>query len=105
MYGYTMHVPAPIEMYHRLHQAVLEVIDEHGGADGLLLHLAYPVRDGFDLTELWETKEEFDAFNRDIFAKAAERAGVPMEEPQPPQVEFTPAGLTTPRVFSTDADR
>ena len=101
MYGYTIHIPAPIEVYHRIHQAVLEVIDEQGGGEGLLLHLSYPTEEGFDLTEVWETREAFDAFNRDTFAKAAERTGVPSEGP--PSIEFTPTVLVTPRVFSTDA--
>ena len=103
MYGYTMHVPAPIEVYQQLHRAVVEVVEQQGGGDGLLLHLAYATDQGFDLTEVWETKEDLDAFNRDVFPKAAERAGVPLEGPQPEPVEFTPTGLVMPRVFSTDA--
>ena len=102
MYGFTMHVPAPIEAYHAAHKAVLDVIDEEGGGDGLVLHLAYPTDKGFDLTEVWESKEHLDAFNRDVFPKAMARAGVPMDGPQPEPIEFIPAGVVTPRAFTTD---
>jgi len=37
MYGYTMHIPAPIGVYHSTHKAVLEVMDEEGGGEGLIL--------------------------------------------------------------------
>jgi hypothetical protein len=102
MYGYTTHVPAPIEVYHALHRAVLEVVAEDGGAEGLILHLAYPTDLGFDLTEVWESKEQFETFNRDVFPKAMARAGVPMEGPQPPLEEFDPVSVVTPRPFTTD---
>ena len=103
MYGYTMHIPAPIEAYQAMHEAVVEVADEEGSGEGLLLHLAYATDRGFALTEVWETKEHFDAFNRDVMPKAMARAGVPMDGPQPEPTEFTPAGLVMPRAFTSDA--
>lgn len=42
-----MHVPAPIEAYQAIHKAVMEVIGEHGGGEGLVLHLAYATDRGF----------------------------------------------------------
>ncbi|HSE71685.1 MAG TPA: hypothetical protein VLA97_13075 [Nocardioidaceae bacterium] len=102
MYGYTMHVPAPIEAYQAVHKAVLEVLGEDGGGEGLVLHLAYPTESGFDLTEVWESREQSDAFNRDVFPKALARAGVPMDGPAPEPVEFDPAGVMTPRAFTSD---
>lgn len=103
MYGYTTHVPAPIEAYKAVHQAVLDVVAEDGGgSEGLVLHLAYATDQGFDLTEVWDSKEQFEAFNRDIFPKAMARAGVPMEGPEPELVEFNPVGVVTPRAFTTD---
>ena len=102
MYGYTTHVPAPIEAYQAVHQAVLEVVAEDGGADGLIVHLAYATDQGFDLTEVWESKEQFDAFNRDVFPKAMARAGVPMDGPEPELMEFDPVSVVAPRAFTTD---
>jgi len=103
MYGYTIHIPAPIEVYHAMHEAVLAVVDEEGGAEGLVVHLAYPTDDGFDLTEVWESKEGLDAFNHDVFPKAMARAGMPMDGPQPQPIEFTPAAVMTPRAFTSSA--
>ena len=103
MYGYQVHVPAPIDVYLAMHRAVLEVMSEDGEVEGLLVHYAYPSADGFDLVEVWESKEQLDAFNREVFPKAIERAGIPMGERQPEPVEFTPTVVMTPRVFSSDA--
>lgn len=103
MYGCTLHIPAPIETYHAMHKAVLEVLNDEGGGEGLLLHLAYPTDEGFDLTEVWESKEHLDAFNRDVFPKAMARAGMPVNGPQPKPIEFTPAGVMTPRAFTSEA--
>jgi len=103
MYGYTTHVRAPIEAYKAVHQAVLEVVAEDGGdSEGLVVHLAYATDRGFDLTEVWQSKEQFDAFNREVFPKAMARAGVPMDGPEPELVEFDPVGVITPRAFTTD---
>ncbi|MFL6134954.1 MAG: hypothetical protein ACJ72A_19275 [Nocardioidaceae bacterium] len=103
MYGYTTHVPAPIEAYKAVHQAVLEVVAEDGGdSEGLVVHLAYATDRGFDLTEVWQSKQQFDAFNRDVFPKAMARAGVPTDGPEPELVEFDPVGVITPRAFTTD---
>jgi hypothetical protein len=55
------------------------------------------------LTEVWESKEHLDTFNREVFPKAMGRAGVPMDEPQPQPIEFTPAAVMTTRAFSSDA--
>ena len=103
MYGYTMHIPAPAEAYRAMHKAVLEVIGEDGGGDGLILHLALETDQGFDLTEVWESKEQLDAFNKTVFPKAMTRAGVSMEGPPPKTVEFDPIGVMTPGPFTSDA--
>ena len=102
MYAYTMHIPAPPEVYRALHQAVMEVIDEDGGGDGLLLHLVYETDGGCDLTEVWESKEQLDDFNDTVFPKAVARSGVPMEGPPPPAVEIDPIVMVTPRPFNSD---
>src|SRR5689334_13456851 len=102
MYGYTVHVPAPIEVYRGLHQAIMEVSEEVGGVEGLVLHLAYATDEGFAMTEVWETKERLDAFNRDVFPKAVARSGMSLDGPQPEPLEFVPAAVVTPRAFVSD---
>lgn len=102
MYGYTMHVPAPAEDYLALHAAVTEVVAEDGGGEGLVLHLAHATTEGFDLTEVWESKEQLDAFNATVWPKAMERAGIPMDGPPPTPTEFEPLAVVTPRAFTSD---
>jgi len=104
MYGYTVHVPAPIEAYQATHRAVMEVVNEQGGGDGLILHLAYSTDEGFAITEVWDSKERLDAFNRDVLPKASARAGVTMDGPEPEVVEFAPAGVLTQGSFNSDDD-
>ena len=84
MYGYTMHIPAPIEAYQAMHEAVVEVADEEGSGEGLLLHLAYATDRGFALTEVWETKDHLDAFNRVVMPKAMvpTKIGPPLSPPR-----------------------
>ena len=103
MYGYTVHIPMSIETYQATHVAVTEVLSQDGGGEGLILHYAYPTDEGFALTEIWETKEQLDTFNRDVLPKAMARAGIPMDGPQPVLVEFAPDTVMTPRTFSSDA--
>lgn len=105
MYGYTLHFPAPIEAYLAMHEAVQGVLDEEGGAEGLILHFACPTDQGFDLTEVWESREDLDAFNRDVFPKAMARAGLPTDGPRPPADEFVPAAVMTPRAYNSDGVR
>ena len=103
MYGYVLHFPAPIDVYLTMHRAVLEVLAEDGGSEGLLVHFAYPTDEGFDLTEVWESKDACEAFNRDVFPKAMSRTGLPMGRSRPEPVDFVTAALMTPRAFSSDA--
>ena len=102
MYAYTMHIPAPPEVYRALHEAIVEVVTDDGGGDGLLLHLVREADGGCELTEVWESKEQLDDFNSTVFPKALARSGVPMEGPQPEPVEFVPLTVVTPRPFSSD---
>lgn len=78
---------------------VLEVIEEDGGGEGLLLHFAHPTDRGFDLTEIWESKEYLDAFNRTVIPKAMSRADLPVAGPEPELSEFTPVVVMTPCAF------
>lgn len=101
MYGYTMRMPAPIEVYEALHRAITEIVGDQG-VDGLVLPLAYPTEQGFDLTEVWESKRQLEEFNRTVLPQAMIRTGLSQDGPQPEVVEFDPVGILTPRVFSSD---
>ena len=63
MYSFTITVPAPIEAYDRLHHALIEVTG--GEVDGMLLHLGRQTEYGYEVTEVWRSKEAFDRFAAD----------------------------------------
>lgn len=92
-YGFVMDVPAPIEFYDALHAA----IGRRGGGDGLLVHLGRPTPDGFQVLEIWESKEQCDRFNVEVVEPALDE----VSGGQPPSgdsamVEFEPRGLIVP---------
>jgi hypothetical protein len=59
MYGVITTVPAPIEMYDRMHAEI-------GIPDGLLVHIGRATTDGFQVLEVWESKEHYDRANTSI---------------------------------------
>ena len=60
MYSISYQVPAPIEAYDALHAAVTGVTASDG--EGLLVHIARPTEQGFEIIEVWESREHFGAF-------------------------------------------
>ena len=64
MYGVRITVPAPVEMYDGLHA---EMKRRTGPTvDGLLVHVGRATPDGFEVLEVWESKEHYDRANTDI---------------------------------------
>jgi hypothetical protein len=63
-WGVTVDVPAPVDLYDRLHAALLE---RTGGAvDGLLLHLARATATGFQVIEVWESRADSERYEREV---------------------------------------
>ena len=52
-YGVVYTVPAPIEVYDAIHAEAMKQ-----PSDGLMMHLARKVDGGFQVIEVWESKEE-----------------------------------------------
>ena len=63
-YGVVVTMPVPVEMYDSLHREVLEQTE--GKIDGLLLHIGRPVRNGFQVIEVWESKDLSDRYNQEV---------------------------------------
>ena len=83
MYGVMTTVPAPVEMYDGMHA---EMIKRAGtSVDGLLVHVGRATTDGFQIVEVWESKEHYDRANTDIvFPLMWELAG---DQPPWPSIE------------------
>jgi hypothetical protein len=94
-YGFVMDVAAPIDFYDALHAEVGRRTT--GGVDGLLVHIGRETPGGYQLTEIWESKELCDRFNAEVLAPAlAQLSGVEPPREQPAIQEFTPRGLVVP---------
>jgi hypothetical protein len=74
MYGVITTVPAPVETYDRMHA---ELIKRAGpSVEGLLVHVGLATTDGFQMVDVWESKEHYDRANADIvFPLMRELAG------------------------------
>jgi hypothetical protein len=75
-YAVSIDVHVPAAVYQALHAQHLEHLERTGGqVDGLLVHLARPTADGFQVLEVWDTKASYDHFNDTVIAPLATEAG------------------------------
>jgi hypothetical protein len=94
-YGYVMDVPAPIDFYDALHAEIGRRTT--GGVDGMLLHVGRETRGGFQVIEVWESKELYDRFTAEILGPAlAHLTGGQSPPVEPAMEEFEPRGLIVP---------
>jgi hypothetical protein len=63
MYGATTTFPAPVEMYDGMHA---EMIRRAGTSVDGLVHVGRATTDGFQVLEVWQSKEHYDRANSDI---------------------------------------
>jgi hypothetical protein len=86
MYGVITTVPAPVEMYDAVHA---EIIKRVGTPNGMLVHVGRATTNGFQVLEVWESKEHYDRANTDIlFPLMRELAG---DQPLPSIEQTTEA--------------
>jgi hypothetical protein len=94
-YGLVMDVPAPIEVYDALHAEIGRRTT--GGVDGLLLHVGRETRGGFEVFEVWDSKERCDRFYAEVVRPAlAQVSGGQPPPGEPAMEEFEPRGLIVP---------
>jgi hypothetical protein len=67
-HGIIATVPAPIEMYTAVNAQVMEKMGGERAPDGLLAHIARKTADGFQVIEVWESKQQSDKFQDDVLA-------------------------------------
>ncbi len=90
-----MNVPAPIEFYDAVHAEVARRSAD--GVDGLLLHVGRATGDGFQVLEIWESKEKFDRFYAEVVGPAvASVSGGQAPPVEPVMQKFEPRGLIIP---------
>ena len=71
-YGIIATVPAPIEMYKAVNAQVTEQQGEQAPS-GLLAHVARKTAEGFQVIEVWESKQQADKFQDDVLAPIIDR--------------------------------
>jgi hypothetical protein len=94
MYGVISAVPAPVEVYDQAHA---ELGRRTGGkVEGLLVHIGRATSGGFEVLEVWESREHFERSQEVVNAVMAEMS--PGEAPPAGQgpVEFDVRGLAIP---------
>ena len=101
-YGTIMRVKAPIQAYDAAHAEIMKASVPQE-VPGFILHVGRATEDGFELIEVWETKEQADAFNRDVGWPAMKRAGMPEDGPQPELIEFDPRAVLTAKPFESNS--
>jgi hypothetical protein len=83
-WGVVIDVPAPVELYDAVHA---EVMRRSGGeAVGLLVHLGRATATGFQVVEVWDSREQYERYDREIVqpvvaeltAEAPPPSGVPV---------------------------
>jgi hypothetical protein len=94
-FGIVSDVAAPIEFYDAMHAEILR--RSAGGVDGMLLHVGRATANGFQVLEVWESRELYDRFTAVVVGPAiAELTGGAAPPEQPPVEEFDPRGLVVP---------
>ena len=69
-WGFIMEFPVPAEEYDRLDREV------GPNPEGLIVHIAAKSGDGMKIIDVWESKEAFERFERNVIMPAAEQAGM-----------------------------
>ena len=94
-HGLVMKVPASAEFYDALHTEVGQ--RSTGRANGLLLHVGRVTDDGFEVLEIWESKEKCDRFFAEVVWPAMDAvSGAHARRGEPVMTEFEPRGLIIP---------
>ncbi len=83
-----------VQLYDTVHRLLLERTGE--AFDGRLVHLTWPTADGLRVIEVWESREQYDRYGREVIEPLV--AEVLAGRPHPPEVvtRFDVRGLAVP---------
>jgi hypothetical protein len=90
-----MEVAAPVEMYDAMHAALLREVG--ADVDGLLVHLATPTPTGFQIIEVWESREPFERYSAELVTPVMARTLGGQPPPATVVEELDVRGLVLPR--------
>jgi|SRR5215213_5685522 len=95
MYGVVSTVPAPVEMYDAEHAAIGRRTEEK--VEGLLVHIGRATSDGFEVIEVWESREHFERYTQEVVNPVMAEVA-PGQAPPAGQgpVQFDVRGLVIP---------
>jgi hypothetical protein len=93
-YGFVTDVPAPIEAYEAMHAEMARRVT--GPVEGLLLHVGRATDKGFQIIEVWESKEQYDRYDAEIVQPVVAELSAGRSLGQPTTEEFEPRGLIVP---------
>ena len=98
MYGVVTTVPAPVEMYDRMHAELIKRAGTSVDDSGLLVHVGRATADGFERFEVWESKEHYDRATEIAVFLMRELAGdLPQPSTEQSTEVFEVRGIVIPR--------
>jgi hypothetical protein len=98
MYGVVTNVPAPVEVYDRMHAELIKRASTSLAGTGLLVHVGRATADGFELFQVFESKEHYDRA-MDISASLMRELAGDLPQPSTEQSTevFEVRGIVIPR--------
>jgi hypothetical protein len=98
MYGVVTAVPAPVEIYDRMHAELIKRASTSLAGTGLLVHVGRATADGFELFQVFESKEHYDRA-MDISASLMRELAGDLPQPSTEQSTevFEVRGIVIPR--------
>ena len=98
MYGVVTTVPAPVEVYDRMHAELIKRAGTSLDGFGLLVHVGRATADGFERFEVWESKDHYDRATQMTGSLMRDLAGdLPQPSTEPSAEVFEVRGLVIPR--------
>ena len=98
MYGVVTTVPAPVEMYDRMHAELIKQAGTSVEGMGLLVHVGRATADGFERFEVWESEDHYDRATEMAGSLMRDLAGdLPQPSTEPSAEVFEVRGLVIPR--------
>jgi hypothetical protein len=89
--------PLPLPAYRALHAAISAAANST--YDGLISHVIRETEDGYDMFEVWESKEHHDAFVAKFVVPVLAQFDVRPTDPQPEFEDFEPANVMVIRTY------